>query len=238
MDSFSNKLFAKSKTSKNSDALTNDFLLELTTNAMIDDVEATSFKELFEYQGFNIFAILGEMHKLAGETKFLIRDVTALISLVLLRGTNVNLIMSRISKDASDVVSDLITKYKIQTVKNNKDMRSDTITLPRIVNCFPKIASQLAERGFFREARTVNGMKNKYKFYGASAIIDNEEDFNKYLEWAIINTKVMNSKSKGADVLKFTKIARMNSKFLKNPAHIKVTLDSSFFEGEDPNLIA
>jgi len=151
----------------------------------------------FDYTGFNPEIFYQELKKKANKknisNKQFNKDIISVCALVLIRGTNITKIKSKISAEGNDTVSQLESRYDIKKVSSNK-LTNKSIILSRFPATFPTICKDLITKGKAIPRILIDGLPKEISFNGGCSFInpENDELKEKYNKWAIEFDKLIN----------------------------------------------
>jgi hypothetical protein len=133
--------------------------------------------ENLEYDGFDpeSFAALIKKIGLAAKRDWA-KDVITMVSLAVLRGTNVTKIKKKVSEKGKKQIDALVAAYKIMS--SSKGSQKDVVSLGRVVATFPLVAAMLIAKNPRLNTRLANlnqDLQPFLAFPGANALIPKSE---------------------------------------------------------------
>lgn len=170
----------------------------------------------FEYQGFDpdrIYESIIDRKKTVNisDSEFQ-SDIFTLVSIVLMRGTNIDKIEKKSSPEAAEKFKILKKRYKIIKSKPSGLGNTD-LTLSRLLAVFPTVAYHVLNRGKLDPKLPKKGLPRGLHFTGGAALIEptNLDLFELFVQWSIDFDKLINQDEHDPDAVReYSKIANQS----------------------------
>jgi hypothetical protein len=149
----------------------------------------------FEYQGFDArqcFENLKGKAKNSGKNQEDFRkDMVMLISVYLMRGTNIENIKKKMNSEGMRKLNGLIATYGIMRRPN----KGDDITIHRLASIFPLIAFSILSKGIAMPSVTIDSLPVFLSFPQAPALLLSNSTYKRdWILWYETFSKVINAK--------------------------------------------
>jgi len=187
-------------------------ILETLKKAVEKDSDQSKAFEELQYEGFDPMAMATLLESKAKAAKLnLAKEMTYLICLVILRGTNLSKAVKKMPASGKERVQKLQIAFTI--ADSAKNQGKDTVSLSRIVATFPQIAAMIISKnpGCNSRLQSLNEDLPEYLcFPGANALIPVEGELSEmheeYIKFAEGFSKLVESKQTDTERMKFLTI--------------------------------
>lgn len=181
----------------------------------LDSDLITSCADAFKFLGFNKQDTFNEMKRIEGNENILFKDVTTIVTMGTVRGTNFlgEKFYTKMSPEGAKQFQDIVTKYGLKA--SSKGTEPNVLSIGRIMASMPvvtlKVRDVLIAGNALSAVGTLGDMDLRYAFPGGAALpvmAKDEKLFEQWVKWSISFSKTIKSQQTEEEVVSFANMLR------------------------------
>lgn len=163
-------------------------------------IEIFELRNLFDYDGFNVRALIARISSFEEDAATRRRDMQMIVAAYLTRGTSLSKIIGKSTVEAQKVLTGLIVKYDIRDHLQGQIGTRESVSFSRIAAAFPHYATGLLASGAVAPRIPITGLRVGYHHSSAPALIHEEAQLRLWESWAWENDLEINSGKKNVQI--------------------------------------
>lgn len=180
-----------------------------------DDISITDIIDSIAYQGFDVATIFNAAWKIVKKKPENKNLLAVLISLGLFRGFGGNKTIDQIAGKSSAVgAAKIKSACNVFGIKLGKPSTRDTITIPRLMICFPKLTYTIWNKQPINKVTTYGGaLPLEFRYPGSPSVMPHDmylEHKNEYVAWSVHLSTLWKNPTSVEDAVKFADLSYAN----------------------------